>query len=265
MSPPPAVMTMSGLDPTGGAGLQADIESLNSMGCHTAPVATCLTVQDTHDVIEITPVNHSLFIAQARAVLEDIPIKAFKIGLLPTVELVEGLHTLLSDYPEIPVIYNPALSSGGGSNRLSENVVEAIRFLLLPQVHVLTLNSPEAQQLAITADTPDACALEILAQGCDYVLVTGNHSTAPEMVNHFYGNNRLLQKYRWPRLDASYHGSGCTLASALAGLMAQGQETLSAVQEAQRYTWSTLKNGYRVGMGQLIPDRLFWVENKSGE
>ncbi|HID83169.1 MAG TPA: hydroxymethylpyrimidine/phosphomethylpyrimidine kinase [Chromatiales bacterium] len=262
LSPPPIVMTFSGLDPTGGAGLQADIEALSSMGCHAAPVATCLTVQDTHDVIEVVPVESSLLISQARAVLEDMPVKAFKIGLLPTVELVETLYSLFRDYPEIPVILDPVLSAGGGTELATAAVTEAIQTLLLPLTHILTPNLLEARKLANTADTLEAGAFAMLGQGCNYVLITGTHAQSDEVINYLYGNNRLLQKYHWPRLTENYHGSGCTLASAIAGLLAQGQEPLSAIHEAQRYTWSALKHGYRSGMGQLIPDRLFWVEGK---
>lgn len=262
LSPPPIVMTFSGLDPTGGAGLQADIEALSSMGCHAAPVATCLTVQDTHNVIEVVPVESSLLIAQARAVLEDMPVQAFKVGLLPSVELVEALYSLLGDYSDIPIILDPVLSAGGGTELTTTAVTDAIQALLLPLTTILTPNSLEARKLANTADTLETSAIAMLGQGCDYVLITGTHEQSDEVINYLYGNNRLLQKYHWPRLTHNYHGSGCTLASAIAGLLAHGQEPLSAIHEAQRYTWSTLKHGYRPGMGQLIPDRFFWVEGK---
>jgi len=263
LSPPPVVMAFSGLDPTGGAGLQADIEALASVGCHAAPVATCLTVQNTHNVIEVSPVDSSLLIAQARAVLEDMPVQAFKVGLLPSVELVEVLYSVFRDYPDIPVILDPVLSAGGGTELTTRSTTEAIQALLLPLTDVLTPNSIEARKLAQTADTLEASAYSLLAQGCKHVLVTGAHEQTDEVINCLYANNRLLQKYHWPRLPQHYHGSGCTLASAIAGLLAQGQEPLSAIHEAQRYTWSTLKHGYRSGMGQLIPDRLFWVEGKN--
>ena len=263
LSPPPVVLTLSGLDPTGGAGLQADIEALLSMGCHAAPVATCLTVQDTHQIMEITPVDPGLFISQARAVLEDMPVAAFKIGLLPTVQLVEVLHTLLHDYPDTPVVYDPVLSAGGGISLMPDTVIEAIRALILPVTQILIPNSIEVRRIARTADTLDACALEIVALGTDYVLITGTHEQSSSVINCLYGNNRRLHEYRWPRLQQNYHGSGCTLASAIAGLLAQGQEPMSAIQEAQRYTWSALEKGYRIGMGKLVPDRLFWAENKT--
>ena len=102
-SPVPVVMVFSGNDPSGGAGIQADIEALLSHGCHTSPVITALTIQDTQDVLGYTPLDGDLIIEQARAVLEDMPISAFKLGLLPTTETVEAIHSILADYPEIPV------------------------------------------------------------------------------------------------------------------------------------------------------------------
>ena len=259
ISPPPVVMTMSGLDPTGGAGLQADIESLNSMGCHASPVATCLTVQDTHDVMEITPVNHSLFIAQARAVLEDMPVKAFKIGLLTSTEAVEGTHAILADYPDIPVVMDPVLASGSGTLLTEEDVIDAMIELLLPQATVLTPNSQEARVLAPEADTLDACAMALLSHGAEFVLITGTHENTPNVENTLYANNRVMDTFTWERLEGSYHGSGCTLAASIAGLLAQGLEPFTAIHEAQEYTWRALSEGYRIGMGQKIPNRLFWA------
>ena len=120
---PPIVMTLSGNDPTGGAGIQADIETLASMGCHAAPVVTTLTVQDTQDVKSYATIETDMLVSQARAVLEDMAVAAFKIGLLGSVETVEALHTLLMDYPDIPVVLDPILISGGGSNLADDDIV----------------------------------------------------------------------------------------------------------------------------------------------
>ena len=107
-SPVPVVMVFSGNDPSGGAGVQADIESLISHGCHTAPVITALTIQDTQDVIGYTPLDGGLVMEQARAVLEDMPIHAIKLGLLTSTDAVEAIHSVLSDYPDIPVVMEPS-------------------------------------------------------------------------------------------------------------------------------------------------------------
>jgi hydroxymethylpyrimidine/phosphomethylpyrimidine kinase len=258
----PVVMCFSGLDSTGGAGVQADIEAIASMGCHAAPVVTALTVQDTHQVISYTPVDISLLIAQARAVLEDIPVAAIKIGMVGNVPVIEAIHSLLTDYPDIPVVLDPVLAGGGGGELSNDQVIDAMTRLLLPQVTVLTPNSIEARALAPEADTLDACGQQLLDMGCEFVLLTGTHEKAEHVENRLYGSRRLLETFSWERLPNSYHGSGCTLAAAIAGLLAHGLEPFTATHEAQEYTWEALRNGYRIGMGQLLPNRLFWARGE---
>jgi hydroxymethylpyrimidine/phosphomethylpyrimidine kinase len=134
-----------------------------------------------------------------------------------------------------------------------------MKALLLPQATIITPNGHEARMLAPEADTLDACAMALLGHGADLVLITGGDENTANVINVLYGNNRTLERYRWERLQGSYHGSGCTLASALAGLLAQGEEPFTATYKAQEYTWQTLKHGYRIGMGQRLPHRLFWA------
>ena len=260
--PVPVVMVFSANDPSGGAGAQADIESLISHGCHTAPVMTAITIQDTQDVIGYSALDGGLVLEQARAVLEDMPVSAFKIGLLPSVEVVEAVHEILTDYPEIPVVLDPVLASGAGTLITEDEVVNAIADLLLPQTTILTPNSLEARALAQEADTVEACAMALLDHGTEFVLITGTHENTEDVKNSLYTNGRLIETFSWERLDGDFHGSGCTLASSIAGLLAQGMEPFAAVHEAQEYTWQTLEEGYRLGMGQLLPNRLFWAREE---
>ncbi len=255
----PVVLALSGNDPSGGAGIQADIESLASHGCHCAPVITAITVQDTQDVKSYAPLDGNLIMEQARAVLEDMPVAAIKIGLLGSTDAVEAIHGVLQDYPDIPVILDPVLASGNGTSLTEDDVMEAMDSLLLPNVTVLTPNSIEARILAPEGDNLDACAMALLERGCEFVLITGTHENQPHVVNALYGNHRLLETYTWERLNGSFHGSGCTLAASIAGLIAQGLDPMSAIHEAQEYTWEALSHGYRVGMGQPLPNRLFWA------
>lgn len=255
----PVVMVFAGNDPTGGAGIQADIEAIASMGCQAAPVITALTVQDTRDVMSVWPTPSALVIEQARAVLEDMPVAAIKIGLLGSVANVEAIHTLLTDYPHVPVVLDPVLAAGGGSELSDDELIDAMISLLLPQTTVLTPNSQEARRLAMEADTLDACGQELLSMGCEWVLITGTHEPGDTVNNALYGNMRCLERFSWERLPHSYHGSGCTLASAIAGLLAQGLEPFTALHEAQEYTWEALQHGYRAGMGQHLPNRMFWA------
>lgn len=261
----PLVMVFAGNDPTGGAGIQADIEALASMGCQAAPVITAVTVQNTHDVVAYSAMSAILVIEQARAVLEEMPPAAFKIGMIGTRENAEAIHTLLREYPNIPVVLDPVLSAGGGHPLADASLQDAMISLLLPLAMVLTPNSLEARMLAPGADTLDACAQQLMDQGSEFVLITGTHEATPEVVNTLYGNRRRLESFTWERLPNNYHGSGCTLSSALAGMLAHGLEPFTAVYEAQHYTWETLKYGYRIGKGEYLPNRLYWARNEEDQ
>ena len=261
----PVVMTLAGNDPSGGAGIAADIETLVSLGCHPAPVITALTVQDTHNVQALLPVESAQVLAQARAILADLPVAAFKVGVIGSADNAAALYTLFSEHPDIPVVLDPVLAAGGGATLTSDPLLEAIQ-TLLSCTTVLTPNSIEARRLTPEADTLEACCMALLARGCRQVLLTGGHEPADEVVNTLYGNNRRLESWRWPRLPGEHHGSGCTLATAIAALLAQVQRPdsepamLSALYRAQHYTWRSLQAGYRAGHGQMIPNRLFWAE-----
>jgi hydroxymethylpyrimidine/phosphomethylpyrimidine kinase len=261
----PVVLCLSGHDPTGGAGIQADIETLASMGCHAATVITAITVQDTQDVKAVAPVDAELIEEQARAVLEDMPVAAFKIGLLASSEAVAAIARILNDYPDVPVVLDPVLASGNGTPLLEDDALDALLEQLLPHTTVLTPNIPEARQLAHGADSLDACAMQLLELGCEYVLITGTHDHQPDVVNTLYGGHHVIERYTWERLPTNYHGSGCTLAAGIVGLLAQGIQPQSAIHEAQEFTWQSLKAGYRIGMGQHLPNRLFWARDDDQE
>lgn len=260
---PPTVLVFSGLDPSGGAGIQADIEALASHGCHACPIVTSLTVQNTSDVQSMQAVDEILIMDQARSILEDSPISAIKIGLVGSSEIATTIHTILNDYPEIPVVLDPVLASNANTPLATEEIREAILNLLVPRTTILTPNIPEAMKLAPEADNIDACAMQLLEQGSEFVLVTGAHANTEQVSNTLYGQHRKLESYQWPRLPGEYHGSGCTLASSISGLLAHGNEPLTATLEAQEYTWESLNQAYRTGAGQSIPNRLFWAKSES--
>jgi hydroxymethylpyrimidine/phosphomethylpyrimidine kinase len=261
----PVVMCFSGSDPTGGAGIQADIETLASMGCHAVPVITAITVQDTQDVQGFSPCDLTMITEQARAVLEDMPVDAFKIGMLGSTEAVEAVHSILRDYPDVPVVFDPVLASGAGTTLVDEDFIDAIVALLIPEATIFTPNSLEARAIAHEADNPEACAHELLDMGAEYVLITGTHENTEKVRNVLYTNHRQLDAYEFERLPHSYHGSGCTLASAIAALLAQGLDPMAACHEAQQYTWQALQAGRRIGMGQYLPNRFFWAQEDTPE
>jgi hydroxymethylpyrimidine/phosphomethylpyrimidine kinase len=265
---PPIVLVFAATDPSGGAGLQSDILTLASMGCHPLSVVTAVTIQDTMGVDDVSPIDAEWVADQARCVLEDMPIAAFKIGLLGNLEQIAVIAEVVSDYPEVPLVLDPVLASGRGDELVTEEMIGALRELLIPQTTILTPNSLEARRLAREDGEEDEgadlaeCAKRIIATGCEYVLVTGTHEHTSQVVNTLYGQNGMVRTDSWPRLPGSYHGSGCTLASAIAATIANGLEVGDAVKDAQEYTWQTLKAAFRPGMGQYIPDRLFWARDE---
>ena len=265
---PPIVLVFAATDPSGGAGLQADIMTLSSMGCHPLSCVTAITIQDTMGVEDVMPIDPEWVADQARAVLEDMPVAAFKIGMLGSIETIAFIAEIVSDYPEIPLILDPVLASGRGDELATDEMVQGLRELLVPQTTILTPNSLEARRLASDDtddnDDPDLaeCAKRLIATGCEYVLITGTHENTPQVVNALYGQEGLVRSDSWQRLPGTYHGSGCTLASAIAATIANGLSVAEAVKDAQEYTWQTLKAAFRPGMGQYIPDRLFWAREE---
>lgn len=272
MSEPfPLVMSFAATDPSGGAGLQADLLTISSMGCHPLSVVTAVTVQDTSGVDDILPIDPEWVVDQARAMLEDVPVAAFKIGMLGSVENIAAIAEVMADYPDIPLVLDPVLASGRGDELVNDDMLDAMRELLIPQSTIITPNSMEVRRLAMNDedenDDPslDECAKRLLHMGCEYVLITGTHEQTPKVVNTLYGEHGVLRSDNWTRLPGIYHGSGCTLAAAIAALLAQDVDVPEAVKEAQEYTWQTLNAAFRPGMGQHIPDRLFWARGEEDD
>ena len=267
----PIVLVFAATDPSGGAGIQADILTLSSMGCHPLSVITAVTIQDTMGVEDVLPIDAEWVADQARCVLEDMPVTVFKVGLLGSVEAIAAIAEVVSDYPDIPLVLDPVLASGRGDELASEDMISAMRELLIPQTTLITPNSIEARRLAQDDtnenDDPDLneCARRLLNLGCEYVLITGTHENTPQVVNTLYDQQGVVRTDSWQRLPGIFHGSGCTLASAISATIANGLGVPEAVGDAQEYTWQTLKFAYRTGMGQLIPDRLFWAREEEPE
>lgn len=266
---PPIVLSFAASDPTCGAGIQADIMALASMGCHPLTVITAITVQDTAGVEDILPIDADWVSDQARALLEDMPVAAFKLGLLGSVENIVVIAEILADYPDIPLIFDPVLASGRGDQFANEDIIDAMIELLLPQTTIITPNSLEARRLVQSdsnEERDDAesfslaeCARRLVVGGSEFVLITGTHENTEQVVNTLYGSHGVVRSDKWERLPGSYHGSGCTLASAIAANLANGAEMAEAVKDAQEYTWHALAGGFRPGMGQYLPDRFFWA------
>jgi hydroxymethylpyrimidine/phosphomethylpyrimidine kinase len=221
------------------------------MGCHPLSVLTALTVQDTSGVDSVHPVDAERVRAQAELLLAETRVAAFKLGVLGSAANIHAIAGLLNDHPDVPVVLDPVLASGRGDPLSDEDMLRSLREELVPQSTVVTPNSIEARLLG--------GAPALLAAGCEYVLVTGTHEPGEQVLNVLYDASGMVREDRWPRLPASYHGSGCTLASAIAAALANGLAVPEAVRDAQEYTWQSLAAGYRTGAGQLIPNRFFWA------
>lgn len=256
------VLSFSGHDPSGGAGIQADIEVLLGHHCHACSVITALTEQDSRTVKKLIPQQPQDIIDQARTLFADFPVAAIKIGLLGHHATASAIRTVLLEHPGIPVILDPVLAAGGGTPLANVQLIDTIANYLLPLTTVITPNSLEARTLTRQQTLAD-CGTRLLELGARFVLITGTHEQSTHVKNHLFSCQDHHETFIWERLPETYHGSGCTLASSIAALMAHGLDPFTAICEAQEYTWNALHAAYQPGHGQYNPDRLFWVEHSA--
>jgi hydroxymethylpyrimidine/phosphomethylpyrimidine kinase len=252
---PPFVLCLSGHDPVGGAGLHADIETLSAFGVHGLSAVTALTVQDSRNVARVVPTDPNLLAEQLNCLLADCRPDAIKLGLIGAIEQLPVIAEVLRRCA-VPVVCDPVLRAGGGAELVPGSYAAALRQILLPLVTVLTPNAAEARRLAPEADDLDAAGRALLTAGCAQVLITCGDEPGPTVVNLGYQPNTAPQRYVWPRLPETFHGAGCTLASAIAARLAQGDTIAAALQRAQAWTQASLARAYAVGHGRRIPGRL---------
>jgi hydroxymethylpyrimidine/phosphomethylpyrimidine kinase len=248
----PVVMSITRLDPSGGGGISADIETLASLGCHCSPIVTRLCVNDTKESKDSLVIDSHFLIEQIRAVLEDINVNLIKIGDIASIANAEAVHTILNDYPAIPVIIDPGVETG--------SLKKAIENLLIPHAELMVLSQQHIHSLASAADNLAACAQEVLELGCDYLLATNIEDDSVESSNLLFSNKGEILSTDWQHLPHEYLGSSCTLSAAVSAYRAHQINLLESVKQAQEYTWQALRNGRRFGMGKLLPDRLHWCK-----
>src|SRR3954462_4908874 len=252
---PPMVLTFAASDPTGGAGVQADLLTIAALDCHPLSVITGITVQDTSGVARMMALESDWVRSQAQHLLADIEVAAFKAGVLGSPANVRVVTEVVGSHARVPLVVDPVMASGRGDPLAADAVIEAMRKYLLPRTTVLTPNSMEARRLAAPETDLAACARRLLDYGCKYVLITGTHEATAEVVNTLYDATGVVREDRWRRLPGEYHGSGCTLASAIAARLAHGSPVAEAVREAQEFTWHALEAGIPAGHRQLLPQR----------
>jgi len=240
----PAVLVFAGLDPGGGAGLAADVLAIAAQGAHALPVATALTVQDNNRVHAVQAVDTAFVLAQAQALIDTVDIRAVKLGIpgsRANARAIAGLlRALRARDPQLPVVLDPVLASGHG-DALAEDDPLAIVNELLPLATVALPNEPEA------------CAIGDFP--CAHLLLTGGHGDGRVVENRWYTHGQLVRRWRWARLPGAFHGSGCTLAAALAGRLAHGEPMAAALGAAQAYCHDALARAFAIAPGQRIPRR----------
>ena len=254
----PCVLVFAGVDPSGGAGVYADVQAIAAVGAHALPVVTVLTAQDNNRVHAIYPVPADQIRQQAQVLMASLSIAAVKIGIVGSranaARIAELLAELISLNPALPVVLDPVLASGHGDALTREDALQVVA-PLIPFATLVTPNLPEAMALGpgIVELADQAAAL--IERGARNVLIKGGHGVDNTVINRWFAADGTTREWRWPRLPGSFHGSGCTLASAIAGLLAQARTMDEAVDGGQRFTQQALEHAFSIGPGQRIPQR----------
>ncbi|KIF81087.1 bifunctional hydroxymethylpyrimidine kinase/phosphomethylpyrimidine kinase [Noviherbaspirillum autotrophicum] len=267
----PLILTFGATDPIGAIGIQADLASFAAMGCHGLSVVTSLLIGDTARVEDIQMIDADWVADQARIVLEDMPVTAFKVGTPGSIESVTVIAEIVSDYPDIPLILDPFISAIPDQGPDSEDMLVAIRELLIPQTTLFLASAVELSRLAETWREPsgeDMLPLDVMRlidMGCEYVFVTGTPSDVHDVANSLFDESGMLRQDSWQRLPGSFSGAGSTLSATIAAMLANGVDVPEAVFEAQEFTHAALSNAHRLGMGKLTPDRYFWAREPDSD
>lgn len=255
---PASVLVFSGSDPSGGAGMQADITAIAALGAHPLSVVTVLTVQDNERVFGVYPVAVDVVRQQAQVLVDRINISAVKLGIVGNRANAEAIAAIIRDMrsrqPDLPVVFDPVLATGRGDSLASEDPVAALE-PLFELATVITPNRVEADRLCGAQGSPEQQAAMLLERGCQHVLLKGGHGPEQHEVLNRWISRTQHRNWSWPRLQGEFHGSGCTLAAALSALLAQGMDIEQAIDAAQIYCQQTLAASYAIAAGQRIPSR----------
>jgi hydroxymethylpyrimidine/phosphomethylpyrimidine kinase len=262
---PACVLVFNSNDPSGASGLAADVSAITSVGAHALPVVTGAYVRDTAEIMDHHAFDEEAVNEQARTILEDIPVQVIKVGFAGSPENLSAIAEIASDYADVPLIaYMPNLSWWGEVQ--IDLYLDAFRELVLPQTTVLVGNHSTLWRWLLpdwSSDknpTPRDIAMAANALGVPYTLVTGIALPEQLVENVLASPHSVLYTGRFERFEATFAGAGDTLSAALAALLATGTDLAEAGKEALTYLDRCLDGGFRPGMGNIIPDRLFWAQ-----
>ena len=252
------------MDPTGALGLSADQAVAAALGCHALTVSSGLLIADSAHVEDFQATEVEWLDDQARVLLEDCRVAAFKVGALAGLDQVSAVAEILSDYPDVPVVLDPFLSALPDSGLADDDMLQAIRQLLAPQATVMLLSQVELARMAEiwrdsdaeSAQAPLEDAGELLRGGCQHVLVkcaAGSGTASRRVTNQLYRESEPIDSHDWDYLPGPFLGAGSVLSAALAALLARGQAPAEAALLAQAYTARALAQARRIGMGKLLP------------
>ena len=252
---PPIILSIAGSDPSGGAGIQADIKTISALRGYAATVLTAVTVQNTVGVKDVDFLSADLVSAQMEAVMEDLHPAALKIGMTGRTDIIEAIAQILSQYPETPVVLDPVMLSTSGHALTEPEAAEALRTTLFPLCRLVTPNLNEAAYLLghplHTPEEMEAAAAELSARyGCAFLL-KGGHLESEAMTDILY--DQKIYKFTSPRIvTPNLHGTGCTYSSAIATLLGHGFELPEAVDNAKLYMNKAIRAAkqWHVGQGQ---------------
>jgi len=264
-------LTFGATDPVGAIGIQADLASFAAMGCHGLSVITSILICDTARIEDSQVIDADWVADQARVVLEDMPVAAFKVGAVGSIENVSVIAEIVSDYPDIPLVLDPFISAMPDQGLDSEDLLIAMRELLIPQTTLLLMSAVELARFAETWREPSSedmlalDAMRVIEMGCEYLFVTGTPSDAQDVSNTLFNDTGVVRQDNWQRISGSFSGAGATLSATIAAMLANGLDVPEAVFEAQEFTVASIANAQRMGMGKLVPDRYFWAREADTE
>jgi hydroxymethylpyrimidine/phosphomethylpyrimidine kinase len=267
---PPCVLSIAGTDPSGGAGIQADIKAISATGAYAACVITALVAQNTQGVQSILEVSPEFVVKQLESVISDLNIVAVKIGMIHNQRLITVVADFLAKHPIKHVVFDPVMVAKNGCNLLEPDTIDCLKEVLLPRVTLVTPNLPEAEKLlAMTIDTPFimAQAAKKLAEEYKFnVLIKGGHLSTAQSSDVLYDFHTENQHWFHAERVASKHthGTGCTFSSAIASYLAQGFSLQQAISTAKQYLTKAIEAGrtLQVGQGRGPVDHFYFLENR---